>query len=288
MILSQILGVFLAASPFAQLFASAFPAAPKPGVCGTYISPADILIAEAHFQEHLVQPPVNANAAIPSISVCWHIIYEDESVNGGYVSDAAIADQISVLNELYSQSGLSFATASVDRWNAPEFFSITEGSAEALAMKSATAMGNEDTLNIWTVGDLGGGIKGGFSTFPSQYTNDPISDGVVVLFSTLPGGPFAGANSGKNVVHEVGHWCGLYHTFQGGCTPPGDYVDDTPAEANPAPGGCPVIDSCPNDPGLDPVQNYMDYSSEECKTEFTTGQMSRMQDQLRTYRGISV
>lgn len=72
-------------------------------------------------------------------------------------------------------------------------------------------------------------------------------------------------DEGKTAVHEVGHWFGLLHTFQDqtcASTDRGDYIDDTPQEATPT-DGCPVgKDSCPGSPGVDPIGNYMDYSSD--------------------------
>jgi len=84
---------------------------------------------------------------------------------------------------------------------------------------------------------------------------------------------------------------GLLHTFAGGCdaSTGGDLVDDTPATKG---SNCQTTcclydasDTCPNLPGLDPVDNYMSYAADNtCRTKFTTGQKQRMRAQYETYR----
>lgn len=61
-------------------------------------------------------------------------------------------------------------------------------------------------------------------------------------------------------------------------------MNDTPQESM-STSGCPSgKDSCPNDPGLDPINNYMDYSTDECYTQFTADQIMRIQNMFNLYR----
>jgi hypothetical protein len=194
------------------------------------------------------------------------------------------------LNDTYlgrtggSFTGFDFTLAGVDRTDNAVWFSMTPGSAAEAQAKAALRKGGADTLNIYTT--EGGGFLG-WATFPSWYAGNPSDDGVVIDFRSMPGGPY-GANFslGYTATHEAGHWLGLYHTFQYGCTPFNDGVADTPAEKSPA-SGCPIgRDTCVSkqQPGEDPIHNFMDYTFDSCYFEFTQGQTDRMQAAWVTYR----
>ncbi|MBI5836750.1 MAG: zinc metalloprotease [Candidatus Eisenbacteria bacterium] len=217
-----------------------------------------------------------------TINVYWHVINNGSGIANGDISDAQIASQISVLNAAYGPWGWSFNLVSVDRTTNSGWYTCSGGTCET-QMKSALHQGTAKDLNIYS-NNMGGGLLG-WATFPSGYSRAPQMDGVVILYSSLPGGTAAPYDEGDTATHEIGHWMGLYHTFQGGCNQKkGDYVLDTPAEQSAA-FGCPNgRDTCTRLAGLDPIHNFMDYTDDSCMFEFTSGQDSRMDAQYTTYR----
>ncbi|KAK4054687.1 hypothetical protein OIO90_003499 [Microbotryomycetes sp. JL221] len=249
-------------------------------------------IASTRFNPDSKKAPVTYVTGTKNINVYFHVIRKGTTLAAGNVPDSQIANQISVLNSNYANSGYQFTLVSTDRTtNADWFSNAGPDTSQQTAMKRALRKGGKADLNFYTVGFEAGSGAGllGYATFPSSISN-LSDDGVVCLFSSLPGGSTTNYNQGKTGTHEVGHWMGLYHTFQGGCsssaTNGGDFVSDTPGEASAA-SGCPTgRDTCPSLAGLDPITNYMDYSYDSCMDNFTSGQATRMAAQVGTYRGL--
>ncbi len=215
------------------------------------------------------------------IDVYWHVINRGTASADGNISNSQIASQMSVLNAAYASTGWSFNLVSVDRTTNAAWYGMSPGTSAEAAAKNALRQGTADDLNIYSA-NLGGGLLG-WATFPQDYGRSPKMDGVVVLFSSLPGGSAAPYNLGDTATHEVGHWMGLYHTFQGGCSRTGDRVSDTPAEKS-ASFGCPTgRDTC-TAPGFDPITNFMDYTDDACMNTFSSGQDTRMDSMFTTYR----
>ena len=227
---------------------------------------------------------LTASVTGATIPVYWHVI--TNTTGEGNIPDSQIAAQIAVLNAAYAGLGYDFSLVSTDRTANTSWYTMTNGSVEEAQAKTALRKGTADDLNIYTA-NPGGGIMG-WATFPADYARAPVRDGVVLNFASLPGGAAAPYNEGDTGTHQVGHWMGLYHTFQGGCSinKRSDLVSDTPAERSPA-FGCPIgRDSCTGRrfPGLDPINNFMDFSDDACVFEFTAGQDARMDAQFTTFR----
>ena len=249
--------------------------------CGTPEPDAETvrLVEEYHLRRADISPQLTSNRVIP---VYVHRIHSSNG-SGGAVSTSQINAQLTVLNQAYIDSGFSFSLAGINDTNNDSWYTCTGGSCES-AMKSALHQGGSNALNVY-FNNMGGGLLG-WATFPWQYASAPTMDGVVILYTSVPGGSAVPYNEGDTATHEVGHWMGLYHTFQGGCNGQGDGVSDTPAERSPA-YGCPIgRDSCVGrkGPGVDPIFNFMDYTDDACMDNFTAGQDSRMSSMWNNYR----
>ncbi|KAJ7026862.1 metalloprotease [Mycena alexandri] len=264
-----------------------------PRKCGTSMSPANISRAEIHFA---VNKAVSTERIANNVNVYWHVISKDSTAAGGNVPDVQISNQIKQMNTDYA-GNINWVLVNTSRTvNVDWFNNAGPSSTQETAIKNALRIGGKADLNVYSVGFTSGSGAGllGYSTFPISYSPTSKEDGIVILFSSVPGGSTNGYNLGRTLTHESGHWLGLYHTFQGGCagsgstaTTAGDFVADTPAEAGPA-SGCPspVPDTCTGTafPGADPIHNFMDYTQDSCMTGFTPGQFARMTTQFATYR----
>ncbi|MCW8092841.1 zinc metalloprotease [Alteromonas sp. ASW11-130] len=263
--------------------------------CATpHPSAKEALLREEHFKSlrmskkgkpgggNEYQPRPNGSV---TIDVYMHVITD---TNGsGALSTGEINAQISVLNDAYRNTPFKFNLVYTNYVANNAWYNVGYNSAAEREMKAALRQGDASDLNIYAA-NIGDGLLG-WATFPSSYSSDPLDDGVVMLNESFPGGSAAPYNEGDTGTHEVGHWLGLYHTFQGGCNGSGDYVADTPAEKSPA-YGCPVgRDSCTkgkNADGLDPIFNFMDYTDDSCMDEFTLGQSVRADEQSFVYRNL--
>ena len=243
---------------------------------------------EVELQERSRQAASSGTAMVTggTINVYFHVINKGTGVSNGDVTSTMINDQISVLNNAFGPWGWSFNLVAVTRTTNANWYDNCDADSVETQMKTALRRGTADDLNIYSCGMTGSGLLG-WATFPNWYASNPDMDGVVVLDQSLPGGSAKPYNLGDTGTHEVGHWMGLYHTFQGGCQKTGDYVSDTPAEKSPA-YGCPTgRDSCTKGPaaaGLDPIENFMDYTDDACMDRFTAGQDARMDQMFTTYR----
>lgn len=149
-------------------------------------------------------------------------------------------------------------------------------------------------LNIWVVSSIldqsgSGGTTLGYAYLPSSVPFGNTGNDGIVIRSDYVGAIGTGSTTGagRTLTHEVGHYLGLLHTFQDGCSGSGDYCDDTPpvlstfTNAN-----CPGSgNSCSTDvPNLiDQWENYMDYSRGECQEMFTPDQKTIMHNTFTSY-----
>lgn len=271
---------------------------PVPCAFDRLVNNYKLLHAEQIIQEELQKKSNHDTMVIP---VVVHVFHQGGSEN---ISFAQIESAIEVLNEDFGRmvgtSGFGngvdtkvlFKLAQLDpNGNCTNgvvriYSSLTNHKTyERPLLKEVSFWDNQKYLNIYVVKSIPGGTLG-YSSFPGAPAEE---DGLVVRHNYFGRTGTAASSLGRTVTHEVGHWLGLYHTFNNGCgtdvCSDGDYVCDTPPVAT-ANFGCTSSNSCSNDsPDLpDQIENYMDYTSETCSNMFTAGQADRIHASLTSLR----
>jgi hypothetical protein len=256
---------------------------------------------------HVVYKNANQNIADSNIYRQVAILNECFRLqNANFSQTRAIFDTIAADVEiefcLASVDPMGNPTTGITRTQAPAgtFFDPLLGfdNVKSNATGGKDPWPSSQYLNIWICDMSFLGIVAvlGYATFPG---GDPLKDGVVIQYQ------FTGFmlnnttnTQGRTTVHEVGHWLGLRHIWGDGqlsaalCDST-DHVDDTPNADTASQQTCVIKNTCTNESpywvnaGIDPpdmIENYMDYSYDQCMTMFTLGQKTRMLGFLNTVR----
>jgi hypothetical protein len=240
---------------------------------------------------------------IYEIQVVVHIIMNNAGTQG-VISNALVDTQIQIINEDFQaimgslgENGTNvqfrFVLASEDPDGNP-----TDGITRSMnttwfndggAYWNTLAWDPTRYINIYT--NTASGNLGYVPFLPADGAGvGTAADRVVILWSSFGlgapiGPPF---DLGRTTTHELGHYFGLEHVFNGGCgiaTMPGcyttgDLICDTNSDSN-SHFGCTPSSSCGTP---DPLDNYMEYTDDICMEKFTVEQTRRMRCSIDAYR----
>lgn len=235
--------------------------------------------------------------------LCFSYTCITHQANSSSELSTVLARQVDVLNQAYAPGGFAFDLVSAT-YTEHETWSRTQ--TTRAEMGASLRQGGYDTLNLYFLSEMIEPYNAlGIATAPRPADELTAyvfwSDSALVWQNCMPGGAFESCDIGYTAVHEVGHWLGLEHVFDilpyGDGPPPistlctyDDGVADTAlqysaTEMTSKSDGCNVNkDTCPGDPGLDNVSNFMDYSSDFCMQGFTPGQFALMRDVYQAFR----
>ncbi len=233
------------------------------------------------------------------LQVVVHILLNDSGSQGD-ISDAMVQSQIDILNEDFralagtpgapgNDIAFQFALATTDPSGNP-----TNGITRSYNTNwfndngtyyNSLAWDPNSYINVYT--NTAGGYLGYVPWIPQQGSVGSNADRVVIHYQSFgrnsPGAPY---DQGRTLTHELGHYFGLLHTFDGGCGTvsgcytTGDLICDTNREQT-ATFGCSDGNTCSSP---DPIHNYMDYTDDTCMNNFTVEQNRRMRCSIENYR----
>ncbi|GKY98136.1 hypothetical protein MPSEU_000771400 [Mayamaea pseudoterrestris] len=252
------------------------------------------------------------------IPVHMHMLLKQDAV---VLTNQQIRKFVNTLNGAFASSPFEFVLYGTDITYNDSYAECREEAAFKKATRSLIEQDGTDVLHLW-ICDTNAVSKGsaGYSYFPpvTQSSSSDL-DGVVIMTPNTH--IFDPSAVYYALVHEVGHWLGLLHTFEGGCSVDkranwgaydafnvmGDGVKDTPAHSGPTYAQSqgmetcwqnlePKLNTCPDtlesiqagmDAGDDPIGNFMNYIPPNCYRDygrFTPGQVERMVSQYEAFR----
>ncbi|MBS3915812.1 MAG: zinc-dependent metalloprotease [Bacteroidetes bacterium] len=255
------------------------------------------------------------------IPLVVHIVH-DPSDNtpgtGTNISDQQVIDQIQILNEEFANAygtnskasdvefyfclaplNMGLSKKSIFRYPNSDLYRVWPNELYRLDSMKGNFPSTYNYINIYIVDQIKTAIPGarilGFATHPIYSPGAPgiILDRKSCGDYVTKGGSYDlfTSSRGRVLVHEMGHYFGLLHTFSGGCpsnsdtcSTTGDFCCDTP----PLDGEnttCTPNNSC-HEIGdeNDMIENHMDYTPDACRNTFTKGQVEIMQYSLLKYR----
>ena len=263
---------------------------------------------------------VNSLKTIPTIV---HVLYNGEKCCpydagdvygvGTHITENVVESKINFANTLFSNTNANIELCLAQSNNF--------GSIDAIQYHNIYDVFDEadiEGLPVWQIYSWYDEVRDHTIVEPEYFLNIYLYEWLTdnpLGFASFPPGPNCWVktsaftpNYATTLIHEIGHWAGLLHTFSDelsgiytcvtaldevDCENEGDYVCDTP----PTGMDFSCLDACPDvySPwglvyeGIPEIsESYMSYAPDACQWMFTPGQIDRMHEQLEIHRSALI